>query len=465
MHTDEAVHAVILGEMLETGAYRYNPHDSHGPLLYYLSYPVLRVLGLHGLPGMEAWHLRLISALVGTATVLSLAFWVKDLGATAMLISAVLLALSAPFVYYQRYFIHEGLFVLLTLVLLLCLRAVVANRASTGAALSVGVVTALLFATKETAPLVLLASCLAAAGAWFTQKGARSQVQLWNSAGVRALLLAALIFLIVSLLFYSSFGANIPGLADALTAPLRFVHRAGGEGHEKPWWTYLDWLFARTAYTIPWSGWIVSGLAGTAAILRWNLTLVRFLFFFTLASGIIYSLIPYKTPWLELNILAPAALLAGVGAEAWWEAAGKFRPGLILLAVLAVIGLGRETVETCFVHPADARNALAYSPTVGDVDRLAATVQQLKSAYPNDPDNFIEVISTDYWPLPWYLRRLQPVGYWSEIPPDLKGDILITSPDLLPALLAKIGPGWKIDYFGLRPEVLAVVLSKPVPHE
>ena len=40
MHADEAVHAVILGEMLETGVYRYNPHDSHGPTLYYLELPV-----------------------------------------------------------------------------------------------------------------------------------------------------------------------------------------------------------------------------------------------------------------------------------------------------------------------------------------------------------------------------------------------------------------------------------------
>ncbi len=464
MHTDEAVHAVVLGEMLQTGAYHYNPHDSHGPALYYLSWPVLRGLGLHDLAEMEAWHPRLISALVGAATILLLAFWVGDLSATAMLISGVLLALAAPFVYYQRYFIHEGLFVLLSLALLRCLWSLVASRCSTGAALGSGVVTALLFATKETAPLVLLAAGLAAIGAWFTRIP-RSKVALGNEGYAKALLLAALAFLAVFALLFSSFGTNPHGLADALAGQLRFVHRAGGEGHEKPWWTYFSWLLAPHFYAVPWSGWIVFGLAIAGTILRWNLTLVRLLFFFTVALGIIYSVIPYKTPWLEINILAPAILLAGVGAASWWQAAGKFRPGLLLLAALALLGLSRETLATCFAHPADARNPLAYSPTVEDVDRLVATVARLKSACPDDPANIIEVISTDYWPLPWYLRRLQPVGYWNEIPSEITGDIVITSPDLLPALQAKVGPGWKTEYFGLRSDVLAVVLSKPAPHE
>ena len=245
----------------------------------------------------------------------------------------------------------------------------------------------------------------------------------------------------------------------------RGAHRAGGEGHEKPWWTYLDWLFLPHFCALPWSGWIVAVLAAAGTFLRWNQPLIRILFFFTLALAIAYSVIPYKTPWLELNILAPAIMLAGVGASSWWQDAGKLRPVLALLAVLALTGLGRETEQVCFAHPIDVRNPLAYSPTVADVDRLVARVEQLKASYPNDSANIIQVVSTDYWPLPWYLRKIQLVGYWSDIPPAITGNILITSPDLVPALQAKIGPGWKMEYFGLRPEVIAVVLSRPISHE
>ena len=39
MHHDEANQAVKFGELLETGDYRYDPDDHHGPTLYYLTLP------------------------------------------------------------------------------------------------------------------------------------------------------------------------------------------------------------------------------------------------------------------------------------------------------------------------------------------------------------------------------------------------------------------------------------------
>jgi predicted membrane-bound mannosyltransferase len=329
-------------------------------------------------------------------------------------------------------------------------------------AVMTGGVAALLFATKETAPLVLFAVGWAALGAWFTQKDRVPLSSVITGLTYKIILGFLLSFGAVFFLLYSSFGFNLHGLADFAAAQFRFMHRAGGEGHGKPWWTYLAWLFLPHFYAVPWSSWIVAGLAVMGTVLRWRQPLIRLLFFFTLVPAILYSLIPYKTPWLELNLLAPSILLAGVGASSWWNAAGKLRSALVLLAVLALIGLGRETEQICFAHPSDARNPLAYSPTVEDIDRLVARVRQLKASYPHDPANIIQVISTDYWPLPWYLRKVQPVGYYRDVPPAITGDILITSPDLLPALQAKIGPGWKMEYFGLRAEVLAIVLSKPI---
>ena len=108
---------------------------------------------------------------------------------------------------------------------------------------------------------------------------------------------------------------------------------------------------------------------------------------------------------------------------------------------------------------------LAYSPTVRTSRRSPPASANSERNDPRGAANVVQVISTDYWPLPWYLRRLPPVGYWSDVPPAITGNIVITSPDLLPAVQAKLGPGWKMEYFGLRPDVLAVVLSKPAAHE
>ncbi len=37
MHTDEAVHAVKFGALLETGTYRYDKNEYHGPTLNYFT--------------------------------------------------------------------------------------------------------------------------------------------------------------------------------------------------------------------------------------------------------------------------------------------------------------------------------------------------------------------------------------------------------------------------------------------
>jgi predicted membrane-bound mannosyltransferase len=37
MHTDEAVHAIKFGALLETGTYRYDKNEYHGPTLNYLT--------------------------------------------------------------------------------------------------------------------------------------------------------------------------------------------------------------------------------------------------------------------------------------------------------------------------------------------------------------------------------------------------------------------------------------------
>ena len=456
MHTDEAVHGVILGDMLQGGVYRYNPQDSHGPTLYYLTWPFLRVMGVHNLAQMEAWQLRLVPALIGTAFILSLGLWAREFGTVAIWSAGVVAALSAPFVYYQRYFIHEALFVFLSLLLVFALWRFL-TVGSLFSALGIGVLTGLLFATKETAPLVLVALAVAGALTWITQTPRRVFTMSARQTG--GLLLAGAIFALTFILFYSSFGANDQGLVDAFHAIFRFAHRAGGEGHEKPWWTYLGWMLAPGFYTIPWSGWIIGvlGLGGVYAC--WQNPLVRLLVFYTLATLAIYSAIPYKTPWLELNILAPACLLAGVGGDAFYaRTKGRLRAVFYLAAVLVIFALVRETACLCLDHPVDPRSPLAYSPTVEDIQSLVQDVDALSLRH----DAYIEVVSDDYWPLPWYLRHETRVGYWNHIPERLDGDVIIASPAQLAGLQARLGPDWTVQYFGLRPEVLAVVLSKKI---
>ena len=46
VHGDEANQAVKTGILFDTGEYRYDPHEHHGPTLYYLTLPVLYFCGV-----------------------------------------------------------------------------------------------------------------------------------------------------------------------------------------------------------------------------------------------------------------------------------------------------------------------------------------------------------------------------------------------------------------------------------
>jgi predicted membrane-bound mannosyltransferase len=65
MHTDEAVHAVKFGSLLEEGYYRYNPVEYHGPTLNYLTLIPAWLAGAKNLNEMNEILLRLVPAFFG----------------------------------------------------------------------------------------------------------------------------------------------------------------------------------------------------------------------------------------------------------------------------------------------------------------------------------------------------------------------------------------------------------------
>jgi predicted membrane-bound mannosyltransferase len=66
----------------------------------------------------------------------------------------------------------------------------------------------------------------------------------------------------------------------------------------------------------------------------------------------------------------------------------------------------------------------------------------------------IIVPGSDYWPLPWYLRRFTSVGYWSEPPDEPDAAMIVTTPALEADLDAALSNSYRKEYFGLRPDVL-----------
>ena len=119
MHTDEAVNAYIVGQLLAGEPYTYDPQDRHGPALAALALPLVRVQGAKSFSDLTESELRLTPVVAGTVTILLFGAAVEMFGFVPSLLAALLFAVAPLPVYYDRYFIHESLFCAATFGLIL----------------------------------------------------------------------------------------------------------------------------------------------------------------------------------------------------------------------------------------------------------------------------------------------------------------------------------------------------------
>jgi uncharacterized protein (TIGR03663 family) len=448
-HTDEAVNAFILQEMFERG-YTYRAHDHHGPTLYYTAGAVLGPLGLTHPAEQEEWMLRAFSCAAGVLLVLTPYLFVSYIGATAAHAAAGWLAISAPFVYYSGSFIHESLHVLL----LMCFAAAFWRVHQTGSlspAALAGALAGMAVSTKETAApiLILLGSSMLLI--WFLERKRQVRAQARSSTAPhqlpwRAYVVAITVAILVVLVLFSGFGSRPARAFDLFLAVGKHVSRGMGADHAYPWTTYFDWFGNPSRIGIPWAGWLWAGFAALGYWTRRSEPLVRALALGCAAVGVLFTLLPYKTPWLAMTWLGPGALLVGAGFAAFWR---RYR---VWAAAVGLVGAGLmafETVRKCYQLPVDASNPLAYSPSSMDQSRLKRDIEALASEHGGVQNFEVHVVARDYWPLPWTLRRLPKTGYWSEPPSGAKAHAVFCGPEHL----AHFATAGELRPYELRPGV------------
>ncbi len=475
MHADEANQAVKLGELIEAGAYAFDPRDHHGPTLYYAALPLAWLRGEHSLATLGEKTVRLVPALFGTLNVILLiaagAALRRDPGGSERtsdvgsrhkaapttwpaLAAGAFLALSPPSVYYSRYFIQETLLVTFTLGTVVSLGAWW-RTGLTRWAVAAGVSVGLMQATKASAPLFLLLGALA----WLLARGGgrpatRRPRRDFVFGGIAAVFTAGLL--------YSSFGTHPAGLRDALGAYAHAISRFGAEapptGHEKPWWYYLQLFGWYRQGGLVWHQVAFSALAVAGLAVAWARrdAFLRGVALYALGIMGVFSVFAYKTPWHVLHFVPALALLAAAALAAIARLRTG-RPVAAAFALIVVATLYQQTGRVAFLRPADQRNPYAYVHSSSDVLKFRPLADAVLAARPEGANRSIHVISEEYWPLPWYLRGLPRVGYHATPPDACDGALVIASTAQADAVRSKLRGTYRETFLGLRPGFVCIL--------
>lgn len=472
MHGDEANQAMKTGILMDTGLYQYDPFEHHGPTLYYMALPLLRLSGARNFEETTEAAFRLLPVLFGVGLLLLLWPLRQGLGYGAVLWAALFAAISHGLVYYSRYYVQEMLFVFfLFAVIVFGWRY--ARSGKTGWAVLCGAFAGLAQASKETSVIAFAAMAMALAltmgPAWWRGEGRAHLRPGPLAAGIAAALA-------VCIVFYSSFFTHWRGLLDAILTYTTYLRRADGTGstgiHDKPWYYYLQILvyFYRTAGP-RWSEGLIVGLSGIGALSALfrrspkdevtagpDPRLHRFLAWYTLFLLAAFSVVPYKTPWNMLVFLHGMTLLAGLGA-AWLMRIAKYRPAQAAVAALLLACAALQAQQTRLgtgVYAADVRNPYVYAHTSTALLRLVNRVDEIAAMTPENREVHINILRPDgdYWPLPWYLRQYKRVGYWTQLPERPDATMIIADTALRPWLEENLKNKYHIEFFSLRPNVL-----------
>ena len=477
MHTDEAVHTVKAGTLIETGKYTYDPHEYHGPTIYYFALPFVWLTGAKTLAETDEATFRIVPAILGTVLVLLLLSIAGGLGRWEAVVAGALTAVSPAMVFYSRYYIQEIPLVCFTFGVIAFVWRYIQTKHLVWAVLA-GACAGLMHATKETCAITFaaMAGSFVAVFVWARWRDAFT-IDYRRVFEKRHVAIGGVTALLVSVLLLSGLFTNPRGALDAWLTYANYLHRAGGVGiHDHPWHYYLKMLiYTKDAPGPWWSEGLIVGLAaigaasallrkpgpGAAAVRVRSCAFVRFIAFYTILMIAAYSAIPYKTPWCMLSFLHGMILLAGIGAVAVIRRTPTIPVKAVVCVLLILAGwqLGRQAYRANFKYCADTRNPYVYGHTSSNLLRFAQQAEEIALVHPAGRGMPMKVMASgsDYWPLPWYLRRFESVGYWDAVPGDPDAAVIVTSPDLQEGLDARLKDSYQTQYFGLRPEVLVMV--------
>ncbi len=466
LHVDEAVHAVKFGELLEDGYYKYDPIEYHGPTLNYLTLLSSTLSGIQSFEDLNEYTIRLVPDIIAVLFILLLALMLPHEKNLSKLLAVALLAISPIFVFYSRYYIQEVLLVSFTYSFIIVFYKYLLSK-KVSLVVFAGILAGLVFATKETSIIILGTGIFSALILYLLDNNIRKKI----SFPVSHIFIFLVSSIFVSILFYSSFFSNNGGIFDSLKTFTNYFTKAGANSdHIHPWFYYLKLLLYSNNDKIFFSEiflFLFSLIGIYFSFFSKNenrgFTIFKFLSLFSLLQLFVYSAIPYKTPWLALNFWIGFLILAAFGITRIYFILDRKASKIIITSFVALILFHNlwQTYNTNYKYPYQPENPFTYSQATLDVVTLAQRITDIADFIPEEKNILIDVVApgSDYWPLPWYLRKFKNIAYDYQVRDDIfHFPIIISLPDYENDIIQKLytipPPGQKNLYVPLFDEYL-----------
>ncbi len=286
----------------------------------------------------------------------------------------------------------------------------------------------LLCATKETAFITIGTMLIACACVWLWRKiyvGVIGKIKenklekveltwsnfraaLGNSTDLLLIIIASLVvFIYVGVLFFSSFFTNPEGVIDWFRAYAVWT-KAGTKDHtQNGFWAYLKWGMKTESAIL-----VLSAIGTLIALIKARHRFAIFTGFWAFGMFAAYTIIPYKTPWLALSFILPMCIIAGYGVGEMLRARDivvKVLGGLIVVLAFGI--LGYQSYDLNFVKYDDEDMPYVYAHTKRGFHDLMKQIEHYAEKSKLGKDATVEVVSPDYWSMPWYVNDYSHVTF------------------------------------------------------
>lgn len=440
-HHDEGVNGWFADQVKQNGFYRYDPTNYHGPLTFYI------LFFFQTLFGHNIWALRLPTVIISLITIYVISLFARFIGRKASLIAALAFALSPANIYFSRFVNIDATLVLFQIISAWGIIGLLSEGSKKYLwALGLGITGMVL--TKETYIIHIASFIIAIVTLNFLEKFHSSSnketlktTQTWTKNELQIVIITCLAIII---LFYSGGFLNIKGIFGLYETYLTWFNTSKSGVHAKSYFYWIEIMFKYEQI----------GLIGLIAIIRYIYPGKRWLRYFAiygLGMFFIYSLVPYKTPWLIVNILWPFYFtFGGIISEllnSTWKKFVILASG-ILFAISGILG-----IDISFINYLNHKVPYVYVQTFNDIKKLTEPINNLVKEDPAQEYKLTgNILRTDEWPLPWTLSNLTMVGYFApgNAPSSYDADFLFVESQRVNEVEENLQKEYFTDIFQLR---------------